>query len=513
MSLNVLDATVGELRAGLLEGRLTSEHIVSEYFSQIERHNINGLGVRALISTAPRESVLTQARALDAERKEKGPRGPFHGIPILIKDTFLTKASMGMATTFGSAALIDAMATENAAVVDLILDAGMIVLGKTSISEFNNYKATPPNTGGWSSAGNQGQSPYVVGGVSANATFLGHSTPCGSSSGSAIGVAAGFAPIALGAETDGSIVQPCSRAGLYALKPTPGTVSVANVLAGPTFDAVGPMARTAKDVADMVGLLMGEDFTGALKGSWQGIKVGIVQYEPWAPAPFVVEPVDEFTAQVKDGMRQAVEKIRKMGGTVAEDVTLSPFWEYADFMTSRGIDADSFWGDYSHSRYGLRDVFDALMTKFETAKVRTLAEMIQYHRTHADTCLPPGHSSQAGLESILEEKVNPKFEEIIKEMREEARARIDGALDKFGVDVILSQSDGRMASLAAAAGYAVSALPLGYADFNGRAWGVNAVAGARGEAKMLELMSVWEATFPDARQSPPQLRETSNPAL
>ncbi len=85
MSLNVLDATVGELRAGLLEGRLTSEHIVSEYFSQIEQHNTNGLGVRALISTAPRDSVLAQARVLDAERKEKGPRSPFHGIPILVK--------------------------------------------------------------------------------------------------------------------------------------------------------------------------------------------------------------------------------------------------------------------------------------------------------------------------------------------------------------------------------------------------------------------------------------------
>lgn len=98
-------------------------------------------------------------------------------------------------------------------------------------------------------------------------------------------------------------------------------------------------------------------------------------------------------------------------------------------------------------------------------------------------------------------------------MRTEARARIDKALDKFGVDVILSQSDGRMASLAAAAGYAVAALPLGYAKYNGRAWGVNAVAGARGEAKILELMSAWEATFPDARQSPPQLRDTSKPAL
>jgi amidase len=167
----------------------------------------------------------------------------------------------------------------------------------------------------------------------------------------------------LGAETDGSIVQPASRAGLYALKPTPGTVSVTNVLGGTTFDSIGPIARTAKDVADMVGLLMGEDFTGALKGSWQGVRVGMVQYDAWAPVPFVVEPVEEFTTQTvclpawmakssrlisvqKAEMRKAAEKIRKLGGKVVEDVPLSPFWEYSNFMSSRGIDVDSFGSQY-----------------------------------------------------------------------------------------------------------------------------------------------------------------------
>jgi amidase len=123
------------------------------------------------------------------------------------------------------------------------------------------------------------------------------------------------------------------------------------------------------------------------------------------------------------------------------------------------------------------------------------------------------HPSQAGLEGILAEKPDPSFHDSVTKMRKEARARIDGALDKYGVDVIISHSDGRMASMAAAAGYASSVLPLGYGNFNGRAWGMTTVAGANGEAKMLELMSVWETTFPDARRAPPQLQATAKPAL
>jgi amidase len=113
----------------------------------------------------------------------------------------------------------------------------------------------------------------------------------------------------------------------------------------------------------------------------------------------------------------------------------------------------------------------------------------------------------------LDEKVDPKFDESVEAMKKEARGRIDGALKEAGVDIIISQADGRMASLASAARYAVSALPLGYADFNGRAWGINAVAGAGGEAKILEFMSAWEITFPGARKAPPQLQATSKHAI
>ncbi|KAI1117380.1 putative amidase [Nemania sp. NC0429] len=509
-SVDVLNANVADLRTQLESGHLTSVQIVSDYLAQIEKHNINGLCVRGIISVAPRESVIAQAESLDEERRSKGPRGPFHGIPIVVKagsDNMLTKSSLGMPTTFGTAALSNAMAAENAAPVDLLLDAGMIILGKASLSEMNLFKAIPPNTAGWSSAGGQGLSPYVRGGVRADATFLGHSTPCGSSSGSGISVASGFSPIALGTESDGSLVQPASRAGLYALKPTPGTVNGTNILSALPYSVVGSMGRTARDVADMTSLLTGKEFSHTPTGSWDSVRVGIVEFDPWAAAPFVVEPVEAYTIQVKAGMRGAAQKIRAMGGIVVENLSLTPFWKFCDDMKSHGLDPDTLWSD------GFESHFNTLMTKFEVAKVRTLAELVEYHRAHADVCLPPEHPSQAVLERALARKPDPDRVNKVETVKREAQARIQAALERYGVDVIVSHCDGRMASLAASALYPVSALPLGYADFNGRPWGVNAVAGIDGEGKLLELMSLWERTFPEASQPPPQLQSPSKHAL
>jgi hypothetical protein len=160
----------------------------------------------------------------------------------------------------------------------------------------------------------QSQSPYVRGGVLPNATFLGHSvraylstcgkrlisqTPCGSSSGSAIGVAAGFSPISIGSETDGSLTQPACRAGLYALKPTVASVPNTGAMGlSPFFDSHGGMAKTVNDLAHMTGILMGgKDFQPFLKGSWTGFSAGMVDPAAWEPAAFVVEPVEEFRQQ------------------------------------------------------------------------------------------------------------------------------------------------------------------------------------------------------------------------
>jgi amidase len=303
---DVLTTTVIDLLALLDKGELSSEEVVSSYLDQIERHNIEGMGIRALISVAPRSSVIAQARELDKERAKGQLRGGLHGVPLIIKDVFWTHQSLGMDTTCGTVALRGAKPPRNAAIVDLLVKEGAIILGKANLSELGLMKSQPPNTGGWSSAGGQTQSPYVRGGVVPGAKFLGQSTPCGSSSGSAAGVAAGFSPVGIGSETDGSIVQAATRAGLYALKPPVGTVPGDGAMpVCSAFDSHGALARTPADLSLLTRILMGKNsniVSSKLPTRWDeeglaSFKIGFVDFDKWQPAPFVVEPVSSFTDQ------------------------------------------------------------------------------------------------------------------------------------------------------------------------------------------------------------------------
>ncbi|KAF9775397.1 hypothetical protein IL306_006497 [Fusarium sp. DS 682] len=168
-------------------GSLKSRDIIEACLGQIDRHNYKGLGLRAVVDTAPHEIAFKVVEALDDERASKGPRGPLHGIPILVK----------------------------------LIEADLIIIDKASLSELCLLEATPPNTGGWYSVSGQTQSPYARGGGTSDAKYLGHSTPCGSSSGSAIGVAAGFAPISIGTQMDEHSSQAYLEFHAFEAKPDP----------------------------------------------------------------------------------------------------------------------------------------------------------------------------------------------------------------------------------------------------------------------------------------------------
>ncbi|KAK3369801.1 hypothetical protein B0T24DRAFT_366142 [Lasiosphaeria ovina] len=196
--------------------------------------------------------------------------------------------------------------------------------------------------------------------------------------------------------------------------------------------------------------------------------------------------------------------ISAAGAKVVRDVPLQPFWQlYDDIEAEHGIDTENLWEP--NFKYD----FDNFMSLYETTPVRSLADLVQYHNDHADVCLPPEHPSQKLLEGALDETPDPDAASKAQLVQREAQKRITSVLSEFDLDVIISHCDGRMASLAAAAGYAIASLPLGFAVFNGRAWGINAIASAGGEAKLVELMSAWEKTFPEARKAPPQLAGTT----
>jgi amidase len=238
------EVTVAELQKAMADGRISAQEAVAYYLARIEAVDRSGPKLNSIIEVNP--EAVEIAAALDRERAASGPRGPLHGIPVLLKDNIDTADSLH--TTAGSLALIGSRPTQDATVVKKLREAGAIILGKTNLSEWANFRSTR-STSGWSGRGGQTHNPYVL-----------DRNPCGSSSGSGAAISANLAVLALGTETDGSIVCPAHNNGIVGLKPTVGLTSRAGVIPiSHTQDTVGPMTRTVADAAVMLGVLVGVD--------------------------------------------------------------------------------------------------------------------------------------------------------------------------------------------------------------------------------------------------------------
>ncbi|KAL6719943.1 hypothetical protein ACLMJK_001864 [Lecanora helva] len=497
--LDLLTTTASDLKELLAEKRVSSVDLVELYLAQIEKHNHNGANLNAIISTAPREGVLKVARELDEERESGKLRGPMHGIPIIVKDVFLTP-SLGMGTTCGSYALRGQHASRDAAVVEQLVKAGFIIIAKANLTEFGSYKASNI-TCGWSAVGGQTQSPYVRNGVEYPTPFLGHSTPAGSSSGSTVGVAAGFAPVSVGAETDGSVVQPASRAALYGLKASHGATKLAGVLPGAhSFDCLGGFAKTSADLASLMTVLLEErDLSTSLSNSWEGINVGFVETSLWKFPPQVCEPNENFREQLSSSIDEARRRISAAGAHVVAPVELTQFFDLFKDPDGPPNMGDLIFYEFRHS---IADFF----VLYPNAPVKSLEDLVKFNREHADVELPEHQSKQDSFEHMLNlDLTQDQFDSHLAILRKAARSSIDKVLSEHKIDVIIGPSDGMFASMGAAAGYPVASMPLGFADFNGRAFGVQVLARSGEENKILRVMSAWEATIPEGRQPPPSL--------
>ncbi len=252
------EATIDGLQQKMHDGSTTSVAITEAYLKRIKEIDQNGPKLKAVIEINP--DALTIAAAMDAERKAGKVRGPMHGIPVLIKDNI--DSGDKMLTTAGSLALEGNHAKKDAFIVQKLREAGAVLLGKTNLSEFANFRSSH-STSGWSSRGGQTKCPYVL-----------DRNPSGSSAGSGSAVAANLCTVAIGTETDGSIVSPSSVNGLVGIKPTVGLLSRSGIIPiSATQDTAGPMARTVKDAAIFLGVLAGIDpedaVTKASKGKAQ----------------------------------------------------------------------------------------------------------------------------------------------------------------------------------------------------------------------------------------------------
>jgi amidase len=324
---SLLSLTATEAHKQLQKSAITAVDLVEACLDQIARHNHAGLHLNALISVAPRDKLIAAAARLDAERQAGRSRGPLHAIPIVLKDCILTSTeTLGLPTTSGCPCFAAATCVQNSPLVDRLLDAGLLIIGKANLTELCGLKMRP-NTPGWSAHGGQTQNPYIFGGLEKNEKFIGNSSAGGSSSGSGASVAAGFAPLALGTQTGGSVILPANRAGLFALVCGHGTVPTqGNYCLSQEIDCIGAMAKSALDVNQLASVIMGKEIPFELEEdcSFRGMRVGFLDPKVWhLPGnDYCIFPGDT-RLQIETAFIEASIKIDSLGADIRNDLELS----------------------------------------------------------------------------------------------------------------------------------------------------------------------------------------------
>ncbi len=415
------EITVGELQEGMKSGKYSARSIAEKYMARIAAVDKSGPKVNSVIETNP--DALEIAEALDRERKEKGPRGPLHGIPVLIKDNIATADRMQ--TTAGSLALVGSKPPEDSYVAKKLREAGAVILGKTNLSEWANIRSDH-SISGWSGRGGQTRNPYAL-----------DRNPCGSSSGTGAGISANFAAIGIGTETDGSIVCPSSANGLAGIKPTVGLVSRSHIIPiSHTQDTAGPMCRTVRDAAILLGALTGVDpndrATAASEGKSHTDYTKFLDADGLRGARIgVLRKAFGFNPAVDKLMEAALEVMKKEGATVVDPV---------EFATAGKYEKTEFLG----FMYELKADLNAYLAWLgPNTPVKTLKDIIEFNEKNAAKEMP-----YFGQENFLkaEEKgplTTPEYIEAIKKNHElTGKEGIDATMDKHKLDAIVAPTGG-----------------------------------------------------------------------
>jgi amidase len=360
------ELTISELQRRLASGKLSAVALARKYLARIEEIDRRGPALRSVIELNP--DALAIAAVLDPERKTSGPRSSLHGIPILIKDNIDTHDRM--TTTAGSLALAGSIALRDAFLVERLRAAGAVLLGKTNLSEWANIRDRR-STSGWSARGGQTRNPYAL-----------DRDPSGSSSGSAVAVAANLCAVAVGTETDGSILSPALRTGIVGFKPTVGLVSRSGIIPiSHSQDTAGPMARTVTDAAILLGAMTGEDprdpATAASAGKAHRDYTRFLDPEGLRGARIGVAR-ETFTGhpEVKPLMDRLLGEMEQSGAVLIDPVTLPPSSAY------RAAEFEVFLYEF---KAGLNAYLAGLGPD---APVRTLRDVIEFNERHAAQEMP-----------------------------------------------------------------------------------------------------------------------------
>jgi amidase len=479
MALDRLDnASMDDIARALERRAISSRELVEVHVARISEHDA-GLG--AVIELNPDAVAIADQR--DAERAAGGLRGPLHGIPVMVKDNLDTGDRMR--TSAGSLALAGHRAAADSHVVHRLRAAGAVILGKTNLSEWANFRSIR-STSGWSSRGGQTRNPYDTA-----------RTPGGSSSGSAVAVAAGFCAGAIGTETDGSILSPCSMNGLVGIKPTVGLVSRAGIIPiAASQDTAGPMARSVADTALLLAAIAGtdpadpataaadrqaRDHRAALDpAGLEGVRLGVAR------------AYCGFHERADRLLEDAIGELKKAGAMVIDPIELPPADEIRP--AERLVMETEF-------KHGLQAYLEAAGTP-----LRDLADLVAFNRAHAATVMP--HFGQEILESSLGRGGldEPAYREALATCRRLARAEgIDAALARDRLDAIIAPTTtpawlidwlcgdnrrGGASCPSAVAGYPHITVPMGRVEH--LPVGLSFFAGAFAESMLIRMAFAFE---------------------
>ncbi len=468
---DVLDHSVADLSAMLKRGAISSRDLTQRFLTRIAQMDKTGVAINAIMELNPDALAIADQR--DAERKAGMTVGPLHGIPVLIKDNI--GSADKMRTSAGSLALANSTPAKDAFVVERLRAAGAVLLGKTNLSEWANFRSSR-STSGWSGRGGQTRNPYVL-----------DRNPCGSSSGTGAAIAATFATVGIGSETDGSIICPSAICGLVGIKPTVGLWGRSGIIPiSASQDTAGPMARSVADAAALLGVLTGvdprDDATNASRGKsttnyatfldaagLKGTRIGAARH------------LAGFNDAVDTRFNEAIAALRSAGATVIDSVKLTTAGKFDD--------AERIVLDYEF-KAGLNAYFASLG---KDAPVQTLAELIAWNEREKAREMP-----WFGQETFIRsQKCGPLTDKKYLDARAKCirltrTEGIDAVMKKHKLDAIIVPSNqpawttdllngdhftGGSTSFAAVSGYPSITVPMGLVgelpvglSFMARAW-------------------------------------------
>jgi len=436
----LVEVTISDLHAGMKAGKFTSRRLVEMY---LERITAIDPKTRSVLETNP--DALAIADQLDKERKRGKVRSMLHGIPVLIKDNIDTADKMH--TTAGSLALLNAPTPkQDAFVAAQLRKAGAIILGKTNLSEWANFRSTR-SISGWSGRGGQTNNPYFL-----------DQNPCGSSSGSGVSVSANLAAAAVGTETNGSIICPSVTNGIVGIKPTVGLVSRSGIVPiSHSQDTAGPMARTVSDAAIMLTAMAGTDKTDPATAEadrrrakdytkfldpqgLKGARLGLVTFPP-----------QRNPDAWKSYYQPFLDKLRDAGATLVEV-------KFPDFGQTAGADRTSV----------LEYEFKADLNKYLAARgsaYKTLEELIKFNEENKDKEMPKFGQELFTQSQAKADLTDKTYLDALARIRKQTREDgIDALLSANKLDALVGPTSGQAWSMAAVAGYPSITVPLGLRD-------------------------------------------------